>query len=83
MNSTAAAYKLSQTGRTLLFQPIGDWTLAQAGLIDPDLSRELAAMDYDRVEYDFSMLSWDVHPMKDDNGMMRSLALAKPQNGFL
>jgi len=53
-NITPAQYQLSQSGQTVTFRASGDWTLKQVGEIDPVLTRELEALDYDNVQYDFS-----------------------------
>ena len=47
-------YTITQSGRVINFAAHGDWTLAQVGDIDSELTDTLAAMDYDSVEYDFS-----------------------------
>jgi len=52
--STLADYTLSQSGRTVVLRAIGDWTLKNIGPIDPILTAELEALDYDTVHYDFS-----------------------------
>jgi len=38
----------------VIFRAIGDWTLKQVGQIDPILTDELEALDYDTVHYDLS-----------------------------
>ena len=54
MNSIPADYKLSQSGRTIIFQGIGDWTREHAQAIDGRLISDLSDLDYDDVNYDFS-----------------------------
>ena len=54
MNSIPADYKLSQSGRTIIFQGIGDWTREHAQAIDERLISDLSDLDYDDVNYDFS-----------------------------
>ena len=53
-NIAPAQYQLTQSGQTVTFRANGDWTLEQVGDIDPVLTRELEALDYDKVQYDFS-----------------------------
>jgi len=53
-NITPAQYQLTQLGQTVTFRAIGDWTLNHVAEIDPALTRDLEALDYDNVEYDFS-----------------------------
>jgi len=54
MNSIPAEYKISQSGRTITFRAVGDWTREYAKHIDPILTRDLRALDYDIVNYDLS-----------------------------
>ncbi len=53
-NITPAHFELSQSGRTVTFRASGDWTLKNVGEIDPVLTRELDALDYDNVQYDLA-----------------------------
>jgi phospholipid/cholesterol/gamma-HCH transport system permease protein len=53
-NSQSAQYELSQSGRTVTFRALGDWTRQTIGPVNPILTEELAGMDYDSVRYDFS-----------------------------
>ena len=55
-NSSPAKYVLTQEDRSITFRPNGDWTLDQVAAIDPVLTAELQALDYDMVYYDFSDL---------------------------
>ena len=54
MNSIGAEYKLSQSGRTIIFRAIGNWTREHAKTLDPILTKDLEALDYDQVKFDFS-----------------------------
>ncbi len=54
MNSSAASYKITQSGRTISFRAIGGWTRDNAGALDTCLKEDLDALDYDLVEYNFS-----------------------------
>ncbi len=53
-NTVPAQYQLTQSGQTVTFRATGDWTLKHVGDIDPVLTRDLEALDYDNIEYDFS-----------------------------
>jgi len=54
MNSIPAEYKISQSGRTITFRALGDWTRECAKRIDPILTQDLSVLDYDIVNYDLS-----------------------------
>ena len=51
-STTPPEYQLSQAGQTVTFRASGDWTLKHIGDIDPVLTDDLEALDYDYVEYD-------------------------------
>lgn len=55
--STPAKYALSQAGQVVTFKAMGDWTLKNIGPIDQVLLSELEALDYDKVQYDFSAVN--------------------------
>jgi len=56
MNSIPADYKISQSGRSITFSAVGDWTREYASKVDQVLTRDLSALDYDIVKYDFSQV---------------------------
>ena len=50
----APQYALSQSGRVVTFLASGEWTLHKIGEIDSKLTKDLEALDYESVNYDFS-----------------------------
>jgi phospholipid/cholesterol/gamma-HCH transport system permease protein len=56
MLASLADYELEMRGETLVVHPKGEWTFAQAGLLDGRLAADVAALSYRHVDYEMSGL---------------------------